>query len=249
MKLVIFSDCHLEFHQDDGNSFMDCLPASFDDVAVVAGDLATLQMLDRAFATLCSKFKHVVFVNGNHELYGWSPSDIDVCRQRAKKFQNLSWLEREAVEIDGRRFVGTTLWFPEPPESCPKWALNDYNQIRGFEPWVYDQHEKSLEFLKTELRSTDILVTHHFPFKKSIPRAYEGSSLNAFFHAGERAEALVAEKKPVLAIHGHTHTSFDYVTDGVRVVCNPHGYPNENRGFDFGKIIILEAKDDEGCHE
>jgi len=39
-----------------------------------------------------------------------------------------------------------------------------------------------------------------------------------------------------LWIHGHTHDSFDYAVNGVRVVCNPRGYArdgvNENPLFD-----------------
>jgi hypothetical protein len=31
-------------------------------------------------------------------------------------------------------------------------------------------------------------------------------------------------KVPVLWVHGHTHTSFDYRVGECRVVCNPRGY-------------------------
>ena len=34
-----------------------------------------------------------------------------------------------------------------------------------------------------------------------------------------------------LWIHGHTHTVFDYVVSGTRIVCNPRGYPKEPTGF------------------
>ena len=240
MKLVIFSDCHLEFHRDDGVSFVSELLPIRDSVAVVAGDMSTSDLLEKSFGMLCRKFKHVVFVSGNHEYYGTDPSNLGRCKlELSSKFPNLHWLENEIAEIEGIRFVGTSLWFPPPPVGTPKWALNDFVQIRGFEPWVYEEHEKALRFIERELRPEDVLVTHHFPFQQSIPRVWKTSSLNPFFYAGERAEALVAQREPRLAIHGHTHTSFNYAHGKTTVVCNPHGYPGENHEFDFGKIVEL----------
>lgn len=240
MKLIVFSDCHFEFHRDAGKSFVGELAKAPDAVAVVAGDVAVLPLLLESLRMLCQKFRHVVYVAGNHEFYGCHFSDIGVYKGMVSQhLPNLHWLERETAEIDGRRFVGTTLWFPPPPGHCPKWALNDYHQIGGFEPWVYDEHEKSLEFLEAELRPTDILVTHHFPFSGSIARQHKNSNLNPFFHAGGRAESLVAAKGPFLAIHGHTHTSFSTSSGPTRIVCNPHGYPGENPEFDYARIVDL----------
>ena len=49
-----------------------------------------------------------------------------------------------------------------------------------------------------------------------------------------------------LWLHGHTHTSFDYVADGgTRVVCNPRGYihrrtgERENTAFTWDKVVEL----------
>lgn len=33
----------------------------------------------------------------------------------------------------------------------------------------------------------------------------------------------------LLAHNGHTHTPFDYVANGTRVVCNPRGYVDRRR--------------------
>jgi Icc-related predicted phosphoesterase len=118
-----------------------------------------------------------------------------------------------------------------------KMFLSDFRHISGFEPWVYDRHEASLRFLDKELTASDILVTHQFPFSRSVSSEFLKSPMNCFFHAGRQAEAIVVEREPFLAIHGHTHTSFDYYAGKTRVVCNPHGYPRENANFDFAKVI------------
>jgi hypothetical protein len=36
--------------------------------------------------------------------------------------------------------------------------------------------------------------------------------------------------RAALWVHGHTHSSFDYLLNGTRVVCNPRGYPLRRQG-------------------
>jgi hypothetical protein len=46
-------------------------------------------------------------------------------------------------------------------------------------------------------------------------------------------------------VHGHTHTAFDYVENGARVVCNPRGYLDrrtralENAAFAWNKVVEI----------
>lgn len=221
---------------DSGTSLVSSLEEDVD-VAVIAGDLANAHTLQRALHLVCSKFKQVVFVHGNHDLYGGSPADLGLMKDGLRQVSNLHWIDNEVAEIGGTRFVGSTLWFPAPTNSAMKMFLNDFRHISDFEPWVYDRHEASLRFLDTELTASDILVTHQFPFSESVSPKFSGSPLNCFFHAGKQAEAIVKEKEPFLAIHGHTHTSFDYRVGRTRIVCNPHGYPGENGDFNFEKIV------------
>jgi len=47
-----------------------------------------------------------------------------------------------------------------------------------------------------------------------------------------------------LWIHGHVHSSADYVVEGTRVVCNARGYPGylggvENAFFSPGLIVEI----------
>jgi Icc-related predicted phosphoesterase len=50
--------------------------------------------------------------------------------------------------------------------------------------------------------------------------------------------------KAGLWIHGHIHTSSDYVIGGTRVVANPRGYPHKNGGQEnpsFDPFFIVEV--------
>jgi hypothetical protein len=46
-------------------------------------------------------------------------------------------------------------------------------------------------------------------------------------------------RPPELFVHGHTHCSFDYRVGQTRVLCNPHGYGDENP--DFNPSLIVEV--------
>jgi hypothetical protein len=42
-------------------------------------------------------------------------------------------------------------------------------------------------------------------------------------------------------IHGHTHDSFRYAVNGVRVVCNPRGYYRRELNPDFDPGLVIEV--------
>jgi predicted phosphodiesterase len=234
MKILPVSDLHLEWHADQGQSFLASLDPTGVDVLVIAGDLAHTESLKSVLEGLAQRFKHVVYVAGNHCYYGFNPEQAKGHFNRAKA-PNLHWLNQSTVTIEGVRFVGTTLWFPRPPRKVLVENYPDFWYIKGFRPWVFDEHQAALHFLKSELRPKDVLVTHFFPLRESI--AF-GSDLNCFFWSGKEADRIVRERRPRLLIHGHTHFSFRYWVGPTEVICNPLGYPTEpNRKFDERLIV------------
>ncbi|MBN3762652.1 metallophosphoesterase [Burkholderia sp. Ac-20365] len=87
-----------------------------------------------------------------------------------------------------------------------------------------------------------IVVTHHAPHRRSLAERYADDLVSAGFV--NHLPSLVRE--PVdLWIHGHTHTAFDYVENGTRVVCNPRGYLDrrtralENAAFAWDKVVEI----------
>lgn len=87
--------------------------------------------------------------------------------------------------------------------------------------------------------ASTVVVTHHGPSSRSVAPMYRGSRLNPCF-SSELPDSFF--DVPALWIHGHTHTSLDYVHHRTRVVTNPRGYINwkgdvENRMFDPGLVI------------
>jgi len=85
-----------------------------------------------------------------------------------------------------------------------------------------------------------VVITHHGPHRGSLaPRFAADWASTAFINE------LPAHffEVPVLWIHGHTHTSFDYRVGPCRVLCNPRGYhaPGrqmpENANFNPGLVV------------
>jgi len=233
MKLRLASDLHYEFHADQGEGLTAELVAGAFDVLVIAGDLSDCQGLAAALrrVALAAAPHPVVYILGNHEYYGGDRETVRrTVRLAVAEPSNLHWLEgadgadRGVVTLEGRRFVGTTLWFVRDP-TAPEWAMSDFTEIRGFTAWIYEANRNAQHFLRETVQPGDVIVTHHLPALGSIAPQFRGSALNAFFLCSQ--EPLMLAGKPALWCHGHTHASADYCIGETRVLCNPFGYPGE----------------------
>ena len=104
-------------------------------------------------------------------------------------------------------------------------AINDFRLIRGFEPWVYAQHERDVAWLTEHLPSASAVVTHHIPSRGAVSERFAASPLNAFFHVD--LDALILACDPPVWLFGHTHDRVDQVLGRTRLLANPLGYPSE----------------------
>ncbi|MBX5157602.1 phosphatase [Rhizobium sp. NZLR8] len=255
MKLWIISDIHLEF----GQPFLQTPPIDAD-VLICAGDLGTkgvvpsLQWLADTYANTLP----VIFVPGNHEFYFAAIEEsIRDAREFAAGFSNIHFLENDAVEIGGVKFIGGTLWtdfrlFGRKPEVSMSYAqsgMNDFKKInfskapfRKFKPIdAYRKHVESRDFIAAELCKRTpmptVVITHHAPSPRSIDPGFRHDPLSACYASD--LEDLMWEAGPDLWVHGHVHHRNDYKVGDTRVVSNPRGYPSERTGFDPAFIVEI----------
>lgn len=240
MKLWVFSDLHIEQSDWDlPEDQPDC------DVIVAAGDIhfasdAVIWLEER------SRGRPVIYVPGNHEWYSYRRSFSmagELARAKALAAgTNVHLLQDEAIIIDGVRFLGSTLWTDyalygdqQAGMKLSQHALNDHRLFRldddgtRFAPAdALAMHVRSRQWLTEELHRNDggvsatVVVTHHLPHRSSIDPKFAGHPLNVAF-ASDLAD-LIEQGRPVLWIHGHTHSSCDYVVGSTRVLFNPKGY-------------------------
>lgn len=253
MKVLVFSDLHLEF----GKPFTVGPPSDVDAI-VCAGDV-----LDKGIVPSIewlSKYAGpkltVIFVAGNHEFYraffGHSITAANALRYR---YPNIHFLDDREVVVDDVVFAGATLWtdfrlFNRNPEIA-MWAaekgMNDYRKIalskkpfRKFKPiHAFRRHDASMKFLSETLARPEtrkrVVVTHHAPSPRSISPDFRQDPLSPCYASD--CEQFIREAEPDLWIHGHVHKRLDYTLGFTRIVCNARGYPGEATGFEENLVI------------
>lgn len=263
MKIHVLSDLHLEFSEFHP-------PPTDADVVVLAGDIGQhTHGLDWAIAEFhegrpADRRPGIIYVIGNHEFYGAEIFGIrrqiaDRAAQARTQGVALWVLDDAAVDIDGTRFLGATLWtdyrlFGDGLEMSfamreAKRGLNDHRVIRcapddGFSPaHALKLHQASATWLASELAKPfsgkTVVVTHHLPSARSVADRFKREPLSAAF--ASHLDSMV--ERADLWIHGHTHDSFDYYVGKCRVVCNPRGYVRgialENSAFEPARMVEL----------
>ncbi|MBW2416870.1 MAG: metallophosphoesterase, partial [Deltaproteobacteria bacterium] len=204
-------------------------------------DLCTPQLLRFAIRSLCGTYPQVVYVTGNHEYYHSHPADVHRdLRALCAELPNFSWMQNDLVEVAGLRVAGTTLWFRDEAANRDfESRMSDFALIQGFKPWVYDENERALEFLKAEAPHADVVVTHHLPSWLSVTERFTEDPLNRFFVC--EIDDLIERAQPPLWIHGHTHESIDTRVGETRILCNPCGY-TPDRNPDFQPKLVIRAE-------
>src|SRR5664279_996561 len=79
MKIQMMSDLHLEMHADGGAELIRELDPTGVDLLVLAGDITMAryyESLASVFEPLATKYRHILYVPGNHEYYKSSPKQV-----------------------------------------------------------------------------------------------------------------------------------------------------------------------------
>lgn len=247
MKIHILSDVHLEF---DAYS-----PPELDvDVVVLAGDI-DVGVGGVEWATHTFPNTPVIYVLGNHEYYDSVLQDNYSEIVSKAKDTNVYVLDNEAITIDDVQFLGCTLWTDfnllgesRSAKNLATRYINDYAAIqyglnnRNLRTHdTFARHKKSIKWLNKSLDENlhqSVVITHHAPSIKSLPKNFVNEDLQAAY--ASPLDDLVSQSKSSLWLHGHIHASSDYTIGQTRVVCNPRGYSDSlNPMFDPHLIIEI----------
>lgn len=240
MKVRVLSDLHI----DVGGHVSP--PDLGEDLVVLAGDIAEgLEGLE--WAVKAFPRPRIIVVPGNHEFYGHDvEAFVGEYRDAAEALapERIRMLDRNAMVIDGVRFIGATLWTDFALYGSAPGALEavftqsrkvmvDYRRIRvtdsGAKRLLTPEdtirlHQPARQYLALALASGEpaktVVVTHHAPHRGSLAPRWADDLTSAGFVS----DLSVLMGRAAVWIHGHTHTSFDYKANGTRVICNPRGY-------------------------
>lgn len=261
MNIWYLSDLHLEYR--DYKLSLTALCPPHVSALVLAGDIGNgieaVEWMNRQQAGLGIP---VIFVPGNHDYFDYERTDLHelLAQMKASAAEGVHVLNNERLDLGGVHFLGTTLWtdylYSDPPGHYRREDLMratamypDYDTIYfGDRKFMAEDsvalHEKARDWLETEmmvLRDQDqrprVVVTHFLPSPRSIDPRFQGRDTNAGF-CSELPDALLSAAD--VWIHGHTHHAQEWTgPGGVRVVCNPLGYPEagETPGFEFMRWV------------
>jgi hypothetical protein len=257
----IVSDLHLEFAPCE-------LPGG--DVLLLLGDTLVVKDLCHGFSRdrewrykeFCEnqlgKYKRVLAIGGNHEPYG---SCIETVPERMRTLfsetaPHAEFLDNQYVEIDGVRFVGSTLWatcgYGTANHVAVQSGMNDFHLIRTKQPheamefWngsrrflpedAYHLHQDALAFLKEAVRTDKpcVVFTHHAPtyLAKNSERYLETELDDAY--CSNQHEFILDNPQIKLWASGHTHYRFRSKIGDTMVAANSRGYHGRERSsLDF----------------
>lgn len=280
-KIRVASDIHNEFHRNGGCLFkLPVLPDDKDTILILPGDIdikkkhfsPVSNFVDGEIAKqfgyepdeslmehFSRRFKHVVYVLGNHDAWTASYDTIfgehkDLIEQMG--LDNVHLLDADTIEIDGIVFTGGTLWtnFKDKDVSVMSAALyymNDYRYMRTnnygrrvVPEDIYQDHVWTLFEIENALRDNKdkpvVVVTHHAPSIQSIHDRYLKEEVLNHFYYSDLEHVMMANDNLKLWFHGHVHNSNDYVVNNCRVISNPYGYHEHEENIDFDPTLVIE---------
>lgn len=249
-KALVISDIHLEYAKKldipviDGVKFL-----------ILAGDIGSYrEHLD--FIRDCATKYTVIYVLGNHEFYGYTLKEVRDF-WKSVEIENFYFLDNSSVVVDGIEFIGSTLWVDfnrRNPRTMVSASVDitDFRKIYNATAdeyitvdEIYNEFEMAYNYLKEAIYNdnglTKVLVTHYAFSHESVHPSYRDheSDLRMNHMYASNLDYFVGNSLVNVAIHGHMHTSSDYMLGDVHVVCEPVGYPDAvNPEFNF-KVIDL----------
>lgn len=234
MKLLIYSDLHLEFVDFQP-------PAVQADLVVLAGDIS---VRSRGVTWANETFNApVIYACGNHEFYK-GHIDKTLIKMRETAAWHVHVLDNQTLIIGDTRFLVATAWtdftatgnYQVAMDVCAE-RMNDFKRIRIGERYsklrpvdLIARNIATRRFLADELdkafEGKTVVITHHCPIQEVAGNDHDGHLGAAYFN---QWHDLVAQADAW--IFGHTHHAIDTVVSGCRLVSNPRGYPGECTGF------------------
>lgn len=253
-RVQILSDLHLEMCLGNRN-IVDLVQDNID-VLVLAGDIHMATLAVPKIKEVLDKYLQIeiVYIAGNHEFYSQNLNVLDhILKLTCEPIDRLHFLEKSSVEIGNLVFLGTTMWSSLENADIKeiKESMNDYNCIEiGNRDLVQPHHthtkfEQAIQWLEQEVDriekdyqdKTLVVVTHHLPSFQCIDKKYNHLSYLHPAFASDLDEFIINHPKINTWIHGHTHSPVEITIGNTNVVCNPYGYPRENKDY---KSMVIE---------
>lgn len=238
LEIGFFSDLYLE-----KNPAVKMSTASLD-LLICLGDLRSgIDGAKKAIQDLknISRTLPIIYVPGNEEFQGQTIREGIAALRKASRKSNVRILYRDAVDLAGIRFLGTTFWTdfelfgPEMRTACEKEVVDmipDFQLNYGpdGELWTPEdarmEHLKDVKWLKKHFNQDrdmpKVLLTHFAPSIQSLAPEYADNIVSSYYVS--KRDDLV--NQTILTLHGHLHDKKNYTVGHTKktiVASNPRG--------------------------
>jgi 3',5'-cyclic AMP phosphodiesterase CpdA len=254
MKLWAIADLHVGYPQNRGG--LAGLPSYPEDWLIVAGDAGdNPAQLDLALRTLTPRFRQLIWVPGNHEL--WTPRTLPPEQRGVAHYERL-------VELCRRHGVLTpedpyAIWPGDGPRRAiaPLFLLFDYSfapdgmapdravawasesgvravdeellapdPFESREAWCHARVEATASRLSLLPADVRLLLVNHFPFRRDLA-VLPRIPRFAIWCGTRLTEDWHRRFNVEVVIYGHLHLRASREIDGVRFEEVSLGYPRE----------------------
>ena len=246
LTFQLLSDLHLEL----STGLFPKIPIKAP-ILILAGDITNINHKSfNTFFKYCNdNWIKTFYVPGNHEYYSESNTIHEIKSKMTNYFQdnqlnNIVFLDNSIYEIDNDLFViGSTFWTPSPYPSNyqGKYLLNDYNLIhqektQPISPQnVNDFSDNDYAFVNEQIEKLKdkkiIMLTHFPPYRNgtSHPKYInQPDFIKKYFTWQNNTVSSFNKYNNILCwISGHTHYSYDFTENNIRLLSNQFGYRNE----------------------
>jgi predicted phosphodiesterase len=253
MRVFALSDIHVDY---DANAKWvgDLSIADYqDDVLILAGDVSdNRRLLGWCLGTLARRFRKLLFVPGNHDL--WVIRD-DKEKHSLQKFDEV----RGAVESSGAsmevfRERGVTIvpllgWydysFGDPSDELRS-VWMDYHACRwplGYGDREVAAHFASFNELHFSIPGDKVITFSHFLPRIDVMPGYIPTANRLLYPilGSSLLEQQLRNVNSQLHVYGHSHVNRDVTIDGVSYINNAFGYPSETLTTSKGLVCIHEC--------
>ena len=249
MMIRYLSDLHLEFIKPHKiHKFIQRILPDLSSICILAGDIGNPYQsnYDHFMRFVNQNFKKTFVIAGNHEYYHKTKTIQETnnyLEEYFKQFDNISFLNNRYEIYNNYCFIGTTMW---SHIINPDYEINDTHSIPNFNYIEYNKLNKiCVDFLTEALNENNncIIITHHMPSKSLIDNKYnkpEMAPYHQWFYSNMDSLITSNQHKIKCWIYGHTHSPSNKTIHNIPFICNPIGYPNENKTVDFNTMITID---------
>ena len=225
------------------------LPNNPSEILVIAGDLGHYNKQNIMFLNILKEtYKHILLVEGNHDLYlvsgkinkkyqNNSLNRVNDMKKMTSEIEGVYYLDGNIININGIKFGGTGMWYDftygmkvlnlSRGEVFEAWEeyMNDSIYIRGVESRPYQRFKSEKEKLEKIVYDSDVIITHIGPDWSKIPNKYKDDVCTSFYFFD--GSAYLEKLQGKIWCFGHIHERYDYYNGKCRMINASLGYPDE----------------------